>query len=299
VATAVYIGVLVGNSSVEANWDAVTHIHRKWANQLAIYGAGGYLIGAVANVSNTSGWTLQVIMPNVTTVTSLQEKLDPILTGMTNITSGGVRARGRYTLYKTYGDWMLPRNRTGDDSTGFPGTGVSKLITSWLFDEKALASPGLKNALRGSVDNKTLLYQDFTAGPGTWRPPFIRPGGNSVNPGWRSAIVRPAAEKHWAGPSSAYLEQSKADFLRFGESLRQLAPRMGTYSNEADVNTPDPAAAFFGSNYRRLLDIKKRVDSQGIFWCRGCVGSDIYEETTDGKLCLSEAERNRRSLPIS
>ena len=32
---------------------------------------------------------------------------------------------------------------------------------------------------------------------------------------------------------------------------------------------------FWGSNYKRLLEIKKRIDPQNLFTCNRCVGSDI------------------------
>jgi hypothetical protein len=184
---------------------------------------------------------------------------------------------------------MMPRNQGWDSSSIFPGTGVSKLITSWLYNKQALTDPRLKQALMGAVDNATLLYSDFTAGPGTWNPPNLRGGSNAVQPAWRSAIVRPAAEKHWAGADSAKLARSRADFLRFGQSLRRLAPHMGTYSNEADLHTPESDWAFFGSNYQRLLDIKNAVDPHGVFWCYGCVGDEAWEETPDGELCRAQA----------
>jgi len=45
--------------------------------------------------------------------------------------------------------------------------------------------------------------------------------------------------------------------------LRGYGP--GGYGNEGDVMEPDFGEAFFGSNYQRLLRIKKEVDPGDLF----------------------------------
>lgn len=216
---------------------------------------------------------------------------------MTALTNGSVKLNGTYTSYPSYAlSSFSVRNASKDDTKDFQGNGVSKLITSWLYDTSALQSPNLKNALMNSIDNETLMFQDFTAGPGTANPPFgIRGGGNAVNPAWRSAIVRPAAEGHWIGLDRAKLAERVETFKTFGKSLRDLAPNMGTYPNEADVNTPDAQQAFFGSNLPRLLSIKRKVDPYGLFWCKTCVGSEMWTENRDGQLCLSGFDNDDES----
>ena len=44
---------------------------------------------------------------------------------------------------------------------------------------------------------------------------------------------------------------------------------------------------FWGKNYDRLLDIKRAVDPDDVFWCHPCVGNEGWEET-DGRLCRVE-----------
>ncbi|KAF2423706.1 FAD-binding domain-containing protein [Tothia fuscella] len=285
VPTVVYGGSIRTSTDIDANFEAIAHVHKQWSSRLAKFGVGGYMIGTPH--AGTGSISLQVIMPNATSTSVLQKKLAPILSEMASVTNGSVKASGFYSLYQSYGAFIAPGTDT-NDASGFPGTGLTKLITSWLYDEDALNDPGLKNALMGASDSSTLLFNDFTAGPGTHNPPFIRGGGNAVNPAWRSAIVRPASEKHFPGLNRALLEQSKLDFLRFGESLRKLAPNGGTYGNEADAATPDFQQAFYGSNYERLLSIKRTFDTDGVFWCRTCVGSELWEEDADGSLCSVE-----------
>jgi Berberine and berberine like len=121
-------------------------------------------------------------------------------------------------------------------------------------------------------------------GSGTWKPPYLRGGSNAVNPAFRTATMRPAAELQWTGTSRVLLEKKKADALKFGASLKSLNPLGGTYANEADPDSPDWQRSFWGSNYERLFEIKKKVDPEGLFYCRACVGSEMWEDV-DGVLC--------------
>jgi berberine-like enzyme len=66
--------------------------------------------------------------------------------------------------------------------------------------------------------------------------------------------------------------------------IRQLAPDMGAYMNEAHSYEPDWQRTFWGSHYPRLLNIKKEVDPTDVFWCPQCVGSEGWHNIDD-RLC--------------
>jgi hypothetical protein len=53
--------------------------------------------------------------------------------------------------------------------------------------------------------------------------------------------------------------------------LREQAPDMGNYVNEASVIEPDYQQASWGDHYAELLAIKRRVDPSDVFWCPVCV----------------------------
>jgi hypothetical protein len=53
---------------------------------------------------------------------------------------------------------------------------------------------------------------------------------------------------------------------------------------QADPETPGWQTAFWGANYDKLLKIKKQVDPTGVFYCRSCVGSELFEDV-EGVLC--------------
>jgi hypothetical protein len=52
----------------------------------------------------------------------------------------------------------------------------------------------------------------------------------------------------------------------------------GTYVNEANPYEPGWKNAFWGPNYDKLLEIKKRVDPKNLMVCNRCVGTDILYE---------------------
>jgi hypothetical protein len=238
--------------------------------------------------TNGNSPSLSLNLPNATSNNTLKAALQPILDEAYNLTNGKVTVTGRYYWRKSWVDSQLAsRNRTGDDSKGFPGAGLSKLITSWLWDEEAVQNPNLKYALMNASDNQTLLYNDFTAGPGTHNPPFMRGGGNAVNPAWRKAFVRPAAEMHWSELSLEKLEERKRTLKGFHRALVAQAPYMGSYGNEADAFDTGAIKNFYGANYDRLRRIKEAVDPWSVFWCSTCVGSEKWIER-DGVLCLKE-----------
>ncbi|KAF2727126.1 FAD-binding domain-containing protein [Polyplosphaeria fusca] len=77
---------------------------------------------------------------------------------------------------------------------------------------------------------------------------------------------------------------------------RKLAPASiggGSYLNEAAVDEPKWKEDFYGTQYERLLEIKKKYDQSGLFYATTAVGSDEWEvrdgdqgvSTQNGRLC--------------
>ncbi|KAF9975821.1 hypothetical protein BGZ73_000362 [Actinomortierella ambigua] len=99
----------------------------------------------------------------------------------------------------------------------------------------------------------------------------------SVVPAWRDAQMLINYSVSW--PDDApYAEQValQRTLTKATDRLRALAPRSGTYQNEADVNEPHFQQSFFGTNYPRLYRLKHKYDPKGLFVCRHCVGSDDW-----------------------
>jgi hypothetical protein len=115
----------------------------------------------------------------------------------------------------------------------FPGIGANKILVSWLYSSQDLQSPNLKEALIGALnDTGTVYLNDATMGIGTHNPPFMRGGGNAVNPAFRTAVMRPAAEMQWMGMDRDRLALKKQQAKQFGAALQSVNPQGGTYANE-------------------------------------------------------------------
>jgi FAD/FMN-containing dehydrogenase len=58
------------------------------------------------------------------------------------------------------------------------------------------------------------------------------------------------------------------------EALHAIAPRPGSYVSESDFFERDWQRSFWGTNYERLLDVKRRYDPEGLFFMHHGVGSE-------------------------
>ncbi|KAL1595301.1 hypothetical protein SLS60_009991 [Paraconiothyrium brasiliense] len=95
----------------------------------------------------------------------------------------------------------------------------------------------------------------------------------SANPGWRKAAALVIANKT---PTTS------------AAGLRQLAPDMGTYINEASVTEPNWSSSFWGSNYPRLSELKRKYDPDMLFWISPGINAD-YMHVVDGRACMVDS----------
>jgi hypothetical protein len=68
----------------------------------------------------------------------------------------------------------------------------------------------------------------------------------------------------------------------------RAAPGHSTaYLNEADAGEKHWQEVIYGSSYDRLRSIKAKYDPEHWLWARTAVGSEMWVERQDGRLCLS------------
>jgi hypothetical protein len=179
-------------------------------------------------------------------------------------------------LWDDFYSWYAVNN--GPLNAGFDAVVGSRLLSAdSLTDNQTAVIEAFKAATpRGSSTEVNLV-----AGHGV-RNAQPRGGSNAVNPAWRKALVHTTVAVGWQ-PFDAATKAKEEDLLTntYVAALRRLAPDMGAYVNEADPNEPNWQEAFWGSNYPRLLDIKRRVDPDDVLWCHPCVGSERWEVVGD------------------
>ena len=116
---------------------------------------------------------------------------------------------------------------------------------------------------------------------------FADPERRAVLPQWRDAVVMSA----YAFPYS--FEVPFADMRATQDRItdtvmpviERVTPGAGAYINEADFQQRDWQDVFFGSNYERLLEVKRGYDPRGLFFNRIAVGSERWEVRGDGRMC--------------
>lgn len=79
-------------------------------------------------------------------------------------------------------------------------------------------------------------------------------------------------------PDAALAANRRARVQAAMAALRAAAPDTGTYVNECDYFQADWQRAFWGTNYPRLADIKRRYDPDGLFVVHHGVGSETWSE---------------------
>jgi hypothetical protein len=62
--------------------------------------------------------------------------------------------------------------------------------------------------------------------------------------------------------------------------LRALVPNPGSYVSESNYFEKDWQQSYWGTNYQRLADIKRKYDPDGLFFVHNGVGSEQW--STDG-----------------
>jgi hypothetical protein len=105
-----------------------------------------------------------------------------------------------------------------------------------------------------------------------------RDKATSMNPDVLDAAALVIVATGSATPDAVKGETAKQRVSAAMEPLRKLAPRAGSYVNETDWFEPGWQRSFWGDNYGKLLEIKRKYDPAGLFWCHHCVGSEAFAE---------------------
>ncbi|KAG8815827.1 hypothetical protein FRC18_001294 [Serendipita sp. 400] len=101
----------------------------------------------------------------------------------------------------------------------------------------------------------------------------VSPSATAVHPSWRRASHHIVLASGWeTNTTFALRNQIRSGLTQVTQSFAALVPGFGAYTNEADINEPKWSETFWGSNYPRLVSIKRNIDPFGIFTCYHCVG---------------------------
>ncbi|CAF3723512.1 unnamed protein product [Rotaria sp. Silwood1] len=167
-------------------------------------------------------------------------------------------------------------------------TGFNVLLSSRLIPETTVRNLPEKVAdaffkARGESGNGSVLLGHIVAGG---RVSYISNANNSVNPGWRTALLHMVYSQGWLDTTPEDIQQFLAtEVTRRATILDELSTnsQLSCYTNEADPNEVNWQTNFFGSQaiYDQLKAIKDKYDPLGLFVCKNCVDSPIRHLIAD------------------
>ncbi|KAI1326774.1 FAD binding domain protein [Xylariaceae sp. FL0255] len=160
----------------------------------------------------------------------------------------------------------------------------SRLIPITLL-QNSKSNDNLTQILRETESNGdfAMLMQALDVGSAPVKPV----ADNAVLPAWRETAIQLilSATWEWDVPFSQMEQYEDIIADKLIPQLLDLTPGSGSYLNEATFRQKDWQTAFFGSNYNKLLKIKNKYDSDGLFYALQAVGSEAWAEDSNGRLC--------------
>ncbi|KAJ3476435.1 hypothetical protein NLG97_g9130 [Lecanicillium saksenae] len=167
-----------------------------------------------------------------------------------------------------------------DEAVGDNKYLISRLLNKEAFnDPKALGEALLSGTGPGGFSTFFLV-----GGKGVMEAKPIG-GSNAVNSHWRTAYVHTITATMGAPFDKAATEKRLKALDEDWAPVRKITPSSGAYINEGSNFEPNFHESFWGTNYPRLADIKRKVDPHDVFWCSPCVGNEHWRQLESGQLC--------------
>ncbi|KAL2126018.1 hypothetical protein VTI74DRAFT_1951 [Chaetomium olivicolor] len=146
-----------------------------------------------------------------------------------------------------------------------------------------------KNSTGMSAVTRYIAEKGVTwIGVGTDVSPFGKEKANAVNPAWRKPLIHATLTTDWSFDPAQWdkmLDNQRLMTYDIMPAIEAVTPGSGAYMNEADFQQPGFQEAFFGSNYKQLLCIKRKYDPDNFFYARNAVGSEKWTVGNDGRMC--------------
>lgn len=238
----------------------------------------------------TFSFTGQVIMPDVSAV-ELKEFVAPIIRDLNDV---GINITNpQPSHWESYPKYSYRPNGAGEGVGN--GRFASRLFPRSSFvDTTSTEFNAIMAAIRVWVEEGGYSFHSVDYHPSKETAGY--PGSESaVNPHLRTAIMHATGfDTGTYGPDRTPEEmiKSHARLNEYANKWRAASPGSGAYMNEADTEEPNFQESFFGSNYERLLGIKRDRDPWSVFYAVTGVGSEEWKvegtqglPTQQGRLC--------------
>ncbi|KAF2746061.1 FAD-binding domain-containing protein [Sporormia fimetaria CBS 119925] len=105
--------------------------------------------------------------------------------------------------------------------------------------------------------------------------PYNHPDNSAtgLNPAWREAMWHVVLGGMWTSDTTpAHRLEVQNTISAAVQPLKEIIPESGAYVNEGDWREEDWKNVFFGGNYKRLEEVKRKWDPESVFRCWKCIG---------------------------
>ena len=264
-----------------AFWQALEIFHTHLPSINDAGGSGYYFVTPAATPGNVSITSMAFFFAIVSDTGYVNRTLGPAVDGISALLGNASVVYVPY--YAPASKYVFATILNGtDDATGSVARTGSRLVS-----HDFLAAPD------GPARLSAALQQIMEISPVGFTGHVVAGGqvarnkntvDSALNPAWRRTLAHITIGVSWADDASLEVQQAQTSLLtnQLVPLLRALEPDMGAYLNEADADEVDFQQSFWGANYGRLLDLKKKMDPRGLFITRRGVGS---EEWDDDGLC--------------
>ncbi|KAJ4379551.1 hypothetical protein N0V86_004732 [Didymella sp. IMI 355093] len=271
--------------SADAFWELVKFF---WKSFPAFNEAKTYSWGNLMKLApGTYMWTMNPFFATNKSIKEFEALVAPLFQKAAELNITIAANTTHYdTMYPAYKDTFEPQNYYIGGAGAIPG---SRLVPTENWADEAVMNRTFA-VIQNIVEKAMMLnlYHQHTADE-------LDTGVNSLNPAFRNlqaqlVAIQSVTDMTAAGWKAAD-DNLNNEIMR---PLREITPAGGAYGNEANIGEPDWQQAFWGKNYPRLLELKKKYDPTELFYVHHGVGSEgwvvqdngiVGVQSTDGPLC--------------
>lgn len=265
------LGFTIANTSQETFYQGIESFH---SHLPAIVDAGSMVVYYFTNTF----FQISPLTAYNHTADEVRTMLTPFVESLDSLNIGYTVTYTQSDSYYEHYDTAFGPLPVGNIQVGIAQYGGRLIPRHTITDDNA--------ALTSAA--KCIVEQGVTwIGVGTNVAPFSNPETQSVLPAWNQALVHATLTTPWnfTAPWSEMLDLQNLMTDKIMPEIEAVTPGSGAYMNEADFRQPRFQQEFFGSNYDRLLEIKKKWDHQGFFYARDAVGSEQWVVAANGTMC--------------
>lgn len=270
--------------STEAFWELVKFF---WKSFPSYNNAKTYSWGSIMKLApGLYMWTMNPFFATDMTVAEFEALIAPLLkkAAELNITISANTSHYN-TVYPAYQATFAPQNYYIGGAGAIPG---SRFVPTENWANETILDQTF-GAVQNAVEKAMMLnlYHQHAADE-------FDTGVNSLNPAFRNLQAQLVAIKNVVDMSPAGWKAADDALNEVMDPLRKITPAGGAYGNEANIGEPNWQQAFWGNNYPRLLEAKKKYDPTELFYVHHGVGSEgwvvrdngiVGVQSTDGPLC--------------